>query len=110
MKKWASKVAHNRPRPFYSTVQPRIDFSYYEISGPDICSLICEKNSLGKIKEEKRSGTMPRKITKKLEPSTFGNSAVGRPENFGGKVMEGHLKKTILLIRLPKCGGGGLHS
>ena len=21
--------------------QPRIDFSYYEISGPDICSLIC---------------------------------------------------------------------
>ena len=23
--------------------QPRIDFSYYEISGPDICSLICVK-------------------------------------------------------------------
>ena len=42
------KVAHNQPRPFYFTVQPRplrpqprIDFSYYEISGPDICSLIC---------------------------------------------------------------------
>ena len=37
VKKRASKVAHNQPRP-----QPRIDFSYYEISGPDICSLICE--------------------------------------------------------------------
>jgi hypothetical protein len=23
VKKWASKVAHNRPRPFYFTVQPR---------------------------------------------------------------------------------------
>ena len=45
-KKWASKVAHNQPRPFYSTVQPwpqpKIDFSYYEISGPEVCSLICE--------------------------------------------------------------------
>ena len=46
MKKRASKVAHNRPRAFYFTAQtngpqPRIDFSYYEISGPDICSLIC---------------------------------------------------------------------
>ena len=51
LKKRASKVAHNRPRSFYSTVlprpqhtshspQPRIDFPY-EISGPDICSLIC---------------------------------------------------------------------
>ena len=36
MKKLPSKVAHNQPSP-----QPRIDFSYYEISGPDICSLIC---------------------------------------------------------------------
>ena len=25
--------------------KPRIDFSYYEISGPDICSLICEINT-----------------------------------------------------------------
>ena len=41
MKKPPSKVAHNQPRPFYLTVQPRIDFSDYEISGPDICSLIC---------------------------------------------------------------------
>ena len=40
------------PTPFYSTVysspdhspQPRIDFPYYEISEPDICSLICEHN------------------------------------------------------------------
>ena len=44
-KKQTSKVAHYRPRPFYFTVkprpQPRIDFSYYEISGPDICTLIC---------------------------------------------------------------------
>ena len=35
------------PDPFISqsspdhSLQPRIDFSYYEISGPDICSLIC---------------------------------------------------------------------
>ena len=28
-------------RPDHSPL-PRIDFSYYEISGPDICSLICE--------------------------------------------------------------------
>ena len=44
MKKLPSRVAYNRPRPFYFTVQPRpqprIDFSYYEISGPN--SLICE--------------------------------------------------------------------
>ena len=50
VKKWASKVAHNWPRPFYPTVplrpqptahspQPKIDFPYHEISGPDICSL-----------------------------------------------------------------------
>ena len=42
VKKWASKVAHNRPRPFFPTFQPRpqpkIDFLYHEISGPDICS------------------------------------------------------------------------
>ena len=49
VKKQASKVAHNRPRPFYFTVQtngpqPRIDFSYYEISGP--CSLICDLNPI----------------------------------------------------------------
>ena len=36
------------PDPFISQSspdhipQPRIDFSYYEISGPDICSLICD--------------------------------------------------------------------
>ena len=36
------------PDPFISqsspdhSPQPRIDFSYYEISGPDICSLICD--------------------------------------------------------------------
>ena len=47
VKKRASKVAHNRPNPFFSqsspdhNPQPKIDFSYYEISGPDICSLIC---------------------------------------------------------------------
>ena len=29
--------------------QPRIDFSYYEISGPDICSLICAPPSCCKI-------------------------------------------------------------
>jgi hypothetical protein len=47
VKKWATKVAHNRPDPFISQSSPdhsplpRIDFSYYEISGQDICSLIC---------------------------------------------------------------------
>ena len=47
MKKRALKVAHNRPNPFFSqsspdhSPQPRMDFSYYEISEPDICSLIC---------------------------------------------------------------------
>jgi hypothetical protein len=50
-KKLASNVAHNWPRPFYFTVQPRpqprIDFSYHEISGPDICSLICGKSIYG---------------------------------------------------------------
>ena len=53
LKKRASKVAYNRPRPFYFTVQsskdhspqPRIDFSYYEISATDICSLICASPS-----------------------------------------------------------------
>ena len=48
VKKLASKVDHNRPRPFFpqsspdQSPQPRIDFPCYEISGPDICSLICE--------------------------------------------------------------------
>ena len=43
-KKWK-----NRPQklliisPDHSP-QPKIDFSCYEISGPDICSLICEQN------------------------------------------------------------------
>jgi hypothetical protein len=38
------------PNPFISqsspdhSPQPRIDFSYYEISGPDICSLFCVRN------------------------------------------------------------------
>ena len=49
----ASKVAGNQPRPFYFTVQsrpqPRIDFSYDGISGPDICSLICAVLVLVKI-------------------------------------------------------------
>ena len=46
VKKRVSKVAHNRPNPFFSqsspdhSPQPRINFSYYEISGPD-CSFIC---------------------------------------------------------------------
>ena len=46
VKKQASKVAHNRPNPLFFIVQPRpqprIEFSYYKISGPDICSLICD--------------------------------------------------------------------
>ena len=47
VKKLASKVAHNRPRPFFPlsspghSQQPKINFPYHEISGPDICSIIC---------------------------------------------------------------------
>ena len=63
VKKRASKVAHNRPRPFFPTVQPRpqprIDFSYYEISGPDICSLICDLLLLKKINVLKVSKLRP---------------------------------------------------
>ena len=37
-KKWASKVAHNWPKPFFFIVQPRpqlrIDFSYYKYVCP----------------------------------------------------------------------------
>ena len=50
---------------------------------------------------------MSRKITKKLEPSTFGSSAVGRPENLGGKVMEGHLKKKKCSYGCQNVSGGG---
>ena len=39
MKKRASNVAHNQPAQ--TTAQSRIIFPFYEISGPDICSLIC---------------------------------------------------------------------
>ena len=57
VKKLASKVVHNQPRPFYSTVQPRpqprIDFSYYEILGPDICSLICVHKCIALMKSNK---------------------------------------------------------
>ena len=48
VKKRASKVAHNWPRPFFPqsssghSPQSKIDSPYHEISGPDICSLICE--------------------------------------------------------------------
>ena len=50
-KKWKNgpqKLLIIGPDPFISqsspdhSPQPRIDFSYYEISGPDICSLICD--------------------------------------------------------------------
>ena len=43
-KNWPQKLLIIGPDPFISVQprpQPRIDFSYYEISGPDICSLIC---------------------------------------------------------------------
>ena len=46
-KKWASKVAHNRPQTFFSQVRPgcpiqlKIDFSYYEYVPRLICFLIC---------------------------------------------------------------------
>ena len=44
MKKLPKKVAHNRPKPFIPqsspghSSQPKIDFPYYEISGPEICA------------------------------------------------------------------------
>ena len=46
-KNWPQKLLMIDPAPFIAqssqdhSPQPRIDFSYYEISGPDICSLIC---------------------------------------------------------------------
>ena len=49
-KNWPQKLLIIGPDPFISqsspehSPQPRIDFSYYEISGPDICSLICGSN------------------------------------------------------------------
>ena len=52
VKKQASKVAHNQPTPllFHSPAQttahnPELIFHrYYEILGPDICSLICDQS------------------------------------------------------------------
>ena len=50
LKKPPSKVAHNRPKPFFPqpspshSQQPKIDFSYHKNVPPDICSLICGKN------------------------------------------------------------------
>merc|ERR1712008_578653 len=47
LKKPPSKVAHNRPKPFFPqpspshSQQPKIDFSYHKNVPPDICSLIC---------------------------------------------------------------------
>ena len=47
LKNWPQKLLIIGPDPFISqsspdrSPQPRINFSYYEISGPDICSLIC---------------------------------------------------------------------
>ena len=47
LKKQASKVAHNWPKPFFSqsspaySPQPRIDFSYYKYVPRVICLLIC---------------------------------------------------------------------
>ena len=44
MKTWASKVVHNRPKPFFHSPahspQPRIDFSYYKYVPRHICLLI----------------------------------------------------------------------
>ena len=49
-KKWKNgpkKLLIIGPDPFFPlsspdhSPQPRIDFPFYEISGPDICSLIC---------------------------------------------------------------------
>jgi hypothetical protein len=48
LKNWPQKLLIISPDPFISqsspdhSPQPRIDFSYHEISGPDICFLICD--------------------------------------------------------------------
>ena len=50
LKKPSSKVAHSRPKPVISqsspahSSEPRIDFSYYKMSGTSICSLICDNH------------------------------------------------------------------
>jgi hypothetical protein len=70
VKKPPSKVAHNRPKPFFPLAspdhspQPRIDFSYYEILGPDICSLICELEMDGTLHTDFRKSETSRDIKK----------------------------------------------
>ena len=52
LKNGPQKLLIISPDPFISQSspdhcpQPRIDFSYYEISGPDNCSLICDVHQL----------------------------------------------------------------
>ena len=47
LKKPPSKVAHNRPKPFFPqpspshSQQPKIDFSYHKNVSPSVCSLVC---------------------------------------------------------------------
>ena len=56
VKKGPQKLLIIGPDPFISqsspdhSSQPRIDFSYYAILGPDICSLICDSNTWERLK------------------------------------------------------------
>ena len=55
LKKPPSKVAHNRPKPFFPqpspthSQQPKIDFSYHKNVPPSVCSLVCGQNNCLKI-------------------------------------------------------------
>ena len=86
VKKQASKVAHNRPRP--TAHSPELIFHiFFDISGPHICSLICETHQL-QIDAKGFSEILNRKVAthfkifdvskrtyhlkaQKLTPSTF---------------------------------------
>ena len=60
MKNWENhpkKLLRIGPDPFFPLTslghspRPKIDFPYHEISGPDICSLICVNDSAHTIDE-----------------------------------------------------------
>ena len=59
-KKHPKKLLRIGPDPFFPqsslgiSPQPKIDLPYYEISGLDICSLICGSNHLPQVQSVKK--------------------------------------------------------
>ena len=62
LKKPPSKVAHNRPKPFFPqpspthSQQPKIDFLYHKNVPPSVCSLVCACAALAATKQEVGTG------------------------------------------------------